>query len=307
MRRGVEREIQQRAFDLVRLGRTGHVEPGARRSGIDQARRDRRDQDSGPQIVVATLTGEHAHLRDLADLGGNVDPGRPGLPGARPERTASRQPQTARSTSSSDQVFEPRMQRRRQRAQAAGTARHHEQPPAIAQQGREAAQDMRGAEIVGRDIVIDHGRGSDRRAAPACNDSENTMSTPPWRSASVSAKRSTRLRTSATSSTSARTSAFGRSTGDAADFGDAVRSRAPSGTRCRPRSVPLRPPFAARRRRPKVSRRRDTATSTDCSGLVSGHGACAPISNHLPAGFHRRADDGLGFWTACEDAGPPEH
>ena len=51
------------------------------------------------------------------------------------------------------------MQRRRQRAQAAGPARNHEQSSAIAQQRGEVAQDMRGAEIIGLDIGVDHGAG----------------------------------------------------------------------------------------------------------------------------------------------------
>jgi hypothetical protein len=54
------------------------------------------------------------------------------------------------------QVFKPRMERRRQGAQATGPARNHEQPPAIPEHGSEAAQDMRCAEIIGLDIVIDH-------------------------------------------------------------------------------------------------------------------------------------------------------
>src|SRR5260370_20628828 len=49
------------------------------------------------------------------------------------------------------------MQHWRQRAQAAGAARNHKQPPTIAEQGSEAAQNMRRAQIVGVDIIIDYG------------------------------------------------------------------------------------------------------------------------------------------------------
>ncbi len=48
------------------------------------------------------------------------------------------------------------MQRRCQRAQAAGAARNHEQPPVVAKQGSKAAQNLSCAEIVGLDIAIDH-------------------------------------------------------------------------------------------------------------------------------------------------------
>ena len=49
------------------------------------------------------------------------------------------------------------MQHRRQGSQAAGPARDHQQPAAVAKQRGETAEDMCGAEVVHRDVMVDYG------------------------------------------------------------------------------------------------------------------------------------------------------
>src|SRR5207237_9776539 len=110
----------------------------ARRAGVDQAWRDRCDQDAASQVLGAPEICQYANSRNLSDLGGNVDPGRP--------RSARRAPApnfvSPHANRAVDvieclEILEMRVQHRRQRAEATRPAGDYEQPSAITEQWRE--------------------------------------------------------------------------------------------------------------------------------------------------------------------------
>lgn len=136
----------------------GHVgEPGPRRPGVHQARAGRHDQLPVAHGPLALLTCVDPDGGDLADLGRDVDPFRPALPGghARADRIGIVAHGLVEVVEAHRLGVEARVQVGREPGQRAEGAGGDHEPAARAKQRAECTDHPGGTEVVGVDQVAD--------------------------------------------------------------------------------------------------------------------------------------------------------